>query len=240
MDDPMSETILQQARQFLIESLRGKEVVYETIHPWRKSWQFNVLHSFRVEAYAQQILADEGNPLSDENVTLVRLAAILHDISRVDGTPQHAERSAAIIRKWLEMNPPLAKQIGDVEKLIELIETHSEKDFHDNDVRRAVLKDADLLDETGAMSILMAISWLDRASPFFPYHLLERLATTEIQSCDEQIKQLNTASARKLLAQRREFIQSFITQLSAEMRGCFTTFERLNVETSESSPVPTQ
>ena len=82
--------ILDEARLFLLHSLQGRRNEIESRHPWRRSWKFAVLHSLRVESYAVRILAHEDHSLSEEEVTRLRLAAILHDISRLEKREEHA------------------------------------------------------------------------------------------------------------------------------------------------------
>jgi hypothetical protein len=51
--------LLQDARAYLAEALKGKHNGFETKHPWRMGWQFAVLHSLHVEAYTLKILAPQ-------------------------------------------------------------------------------------------------------------------------------------------------------------------------------------
>ncbi len=81
----MPSDILYDARQHLIDCLKGKHADFEIKHPWRKDWEFAVLHSLHVEAYALRILAYENHGLTEHEIILIRLAAILHDIARLAG-----------------------------------------------------------------------------------------------------------------------------------------------------------
>jgi len=80
----MSEILLNEARNFLIASLRGKKANYETLSPWRKNWEFVVLHSFRVENYVLRILEGERQAISKSESLVLQLAAILHDVGRIE------------------------------------------------------------------------------------------------------------------------------------------------------------
>jgi len=211
--------LLEEARKFLIECLRDKRNQRENLHHWRKSWEFTVQHSLRVENLALQIMAVEA-PLYTEAQTLVlRLAALLHDVARldVDDVATHAERAAFLVTGWLDARPDLAVQVSDREYLLSLIVHHSEKDTPGPDLVHGILKDADALDEIGAMSILMCANWVDRTSPDFLADLEERLRMVELPFCDRKLAQLNTAAARAILVQKRQFIAGFASQLKAEL-----------------------
>ena len=151
----MSKNILNEARAYLVDSLKGKHRDYEIRHPWRKDWEFEVLHSLHVESYVLKILAREDYSLSEHEITLIRLAAILHDVAKLDEQVNHAETGAQIVEKWLRDNSDSNLKSKDVVKVREMIADHSNKDVREKDYPKAVLKDADTLDEIGVMSIFM-------------------------------------------------------------------------------------
>ncbi len=215
----MTEPILEAARKFLVDFLQGKNNPRETLHPWRKGWEFTVLHALRVEALVLKILEQEPHTLNEAEITILRLAALLHDIGRLENTDRHAQLGAEIIDRWLQETPAAAALSSNGCRLCALIADHSDKDGPDNDFARAVLKDADSLDEIGAMSIFMTANWLDRQSPFFFHQLLERLRTNEIPYCQEKLARLNTEAARMILHEKQALIVTFISQLSAELEG---------------------
>jgi uncharacterized protein len=80
----MSNDILYQAREYLVAFLRGKSNGLETRHPWRREWQHVVLHSLRVESYVVRLLDGEPHSLTEIERRSLRLAAILHDIGRLE------------------------------------------------------------------------------------------------------------------------------------------------------------
>jgi uncharacterized protein len=218
----MEPEILPIARQFLARHLRGKTNHAEMTHPWRKGWDFVVLHSLRVEALVQKILASQPHDLAEQDVIALRLAAILHDIARLDGVSAHAQLGAHIVSDWLQANPDLADQIEDPERTIRLIAGHSEKDKTDGDPSSAILKDADLLDEIGIMSLFMAANWVDHSSAFFFHQLYQQLATRELAYCDLQFARLQTRAARLILLQKKEFLSLCLSQLGKELEGDLT------------------
>jgi uncharacterized protein len=215
----MSKNILDDARAYLVNSLKGKRNGFETKHPWRKDWEFAVLHSLRVESYALKILARENHSLSEHEIVLLRLAAILHDIARLDKRENHAKSGAEIVEKWLQDNSGYSLESGDTARVLEMIADHSNKDVREQDFGKAVLKDADTLDEIGAMSIFMTSNWLEPQSPFFFYELRQRLIDFELPFCDKKLAVLNTNGAKAILRQKKAFVENFIAQLTDELQA---------------------
>jgi putative nucleotidyltransferase with HDIG domain len=214
----MSIHILDNARAYLVASLKGKRNGFETKHPWRKDWEFAVLHSLRVESYTLKILARENHLLSEPEVILLRLAAILHDIARLENRETHAILGAEIARKWFQEDPGCSINRDDLEKVVEMIAGHSNKSVHEPDFSKAVLKDADTLDEIGIMSIFMASNWIETQTPFFFYNLRQRLIDVEIPFCDKKLTMLNTGGAKEILSEKKAFIESFIAQMTDEIQ----------------------
>jgi HD superfamily phosphodiesterase len=210
--------ILEEARVFMLRSFEGKQRETETKHPWRKDWRFAVLHSLRVESYVAKILARERHSLSEHEVALIRLAAILHDLARMgEDVEHHAKLGADMAEPWLRNQPSLNG--SDIERVLEMIAGHSNKKVRELDYSKAVLKDADVLDEIGVMSIFMAGNWLDRGSALFFYELRQRLVEHEIPFCDKELAVLNTDGARQILLERKAFIEDFTAQLTDELQA---------------------
>jgi len=213
----MSTNILDDARAYLFLCFKGKQRQIESKHLWRKAWEFAVLHSLRVETYVLKILARENHALSEHEVTLIRLAAILHDLARMENVQNHAKLGAEIAEPWLREQSSLTG--NDVERVLEMIADHSNKRVREQDFSKAVLKDADVLDEIGVMSIFMAGNWLERRSPFFFYELRQRLIEFEIPFCNDQLSILNTDGAREILREKKAFVENFIAQLTDEVQA---------------------
>lgn len=215
----MSTHILDNARAYLVASLKGKRNGFETKHPWRKDWEFAVLHSLRVESYTLKILARENHILSEPEIILLRLAAILHDIARLEENREnHAVLGAEIVRKWFQEDPDCSIKSSDIEKVVEMIADHSNKSVHEPDFSKAVLKDADTLDEIGVMSIFMASNWIETQTPFFFYNLRQRLIDVKIPFCDKKRTMLNTGGAKEILSEKKAFIENFIAQMTDEIQ----------------------
>ncbi len=211
--------LLAESLEFLKERLDGKIKPYETIHPWRKHGRFVVLHTLRVEATALRLLASEQPDASEEDAFILHLAARLHDVARLDAGRDHAVVGAGIVRSWLEAQPVRMQVLPDLARLLDIIAAHSQKDGEDEDILSAILKDADLLDEIGALSIFLAGNHVERSSPDYYRLLVERLESAELAYCDESMAHMHTRAGRQMLQERRRFIESFIVQLRLEQEG---------------------
>jgi hypothetical protein len=209
--------ILIDAREYLVEFLEGKQHRVESRHPWRKDWRFVVLHSHRVETYTTKILNREPHDLSDTEIILIRLGAILHDIGRLEMSENHAELGAQIVGDWLLNHRREWLTWEQVESVLEMISEHSNKENFESSYSAAVLKDADILDEIGVMSIFMSSNWIDHGSPFFFHDLRKRLIEFEIPFCNGKANLLNTNGAREILSEKKFFIENFITQITNEL-----------------------
>jgi uncharacterized protein len=223
----MPTCILDEARVLLLNFLQGRHNENESRHPWRRGWEFTVLHSLRVETYSTRILARENHSFSAEESTLLRLAAILHDIGRLEKREEHAKLGAEIAKRWLMETCSTRLSDNDIERVVEMIADHSNKAGPEPDYSKAVLKDADSLDEIGMMSIFMAINWVDMQSPFFFHDLQQRLIDAEIPYCEKKLEILNTSGAKEILQERRVFLESFVAQMTDELQADATIEQML-------------
>lgn len=215
----MDELILELGKKFLVSYLKGKTISYESYHPWRKGWEFVVLHSLRVEGYVKKILSSESHDLTQDEIILTRLAAILHDIGRIHQREDHARLGRDIVYDWLTKNQSVCKDIKEQDRLLYIIEKHSNKDEVVSDYCLRVVRDADVLDEIGILSIFMASNWIDRSNPYYFKLFSDRVENYEIGFCDKEYKRLNTETAKTILDKKREFILLFSDQLKDELYG---------------------
>ncbi len=221
----MRVEIINEAKKFLTEYSKGKTCDYEITHPWRKDSQFIILHSLRVHSYTLKIIENEFCGMSEEDRLIIEMAAILHDIGKIEAREGHARLSSEIVGRWLNNNVHIASKVNNIEKLLRIIETHSDKEIKEDDICSSILKDADTLDEIGALSIFMSANQVDRHSPFFFNELLERLKNFEISYCNLQMLKLNTNYGRKLLEDKKSFIEMFNSQLALELEGTNEIYE---------------
>jgi uncharacterized protein len=225
----MDESILEVGKKFLVSYLKDKTINYDCVIPWRNSWEFIVLHSLRVEGYVNKLLASENHDLTQDEVIITHLAAILHDVGRVHQREEHALLGKNIVQAWLNENETVAKNIKDIDRLLYLIEKHSSKEDEDTDYCLKILRDADILDEIGVMSIFMSSTTIDRSNPYFFKLLRDRVESFEINFCDDELKLLNTETAKVILREKKKFIIDFNKQLKDELYGT-ENFGEVNIE----------
>lgn len=214
----MEIDIIEEAKQFLKQYLGERNCSYETIHPWRKDTRYVILHSMRVYSYVLEIIESERDNLKEDEILLIKLAAVLHDIGKSEGKKGHAAKSVEVVKEWLKNNPLLGNEIKDLDRLYKVIANHSNKGVFDEDLCSSILKDADILDEIGILSIFMTSNWLDRQSPFFFNELVNRVEGFEIGYAEEQMTKLYTQHSKKILKEKIGFIKGFIKQLRSEIK----------------------
>jgi uncharacterized protein len=183
-------------------------------------------HVLRVLALAEDLARAEGADLE-----IVRTAALLHDVARVQEldrlTHDHAQAGADAARQLLAGNPP-----DRVEAVAHAIAAHR---FRSGPAPRTieaqVLHDADKLDAIGAIGVARAFA--------YGGHEGQRLWATAPTGYEEtpgtradhtpvheytiklvKIKdRLLTASARQLARERHAFMVAFFERLDHEVRG---------------------
>ncbi|GFP75808.1 HD domain-containing protein [Clostridium fungisolvens] len=214
----MNLNLIEEAKNYLEAFMKDKVVEYEVIHPWRRDSKYIVRHCYRVCSIAMEIINNYETELSSKDIELIQVAAILHDLGKVYSRGEHAEKSGEIVEHWLELNPNIDELVEDKKRLISIIKDHSNKGIKDDDLLSSILKDADLLDEIGAMSIFMASNKLNRQTPYFFDELYKILKEDELNYCYKELSKLQTEAAKKILMRKIEFINSFVTELEYELR----------------------
>ena len=218
--------ILENAKRFLVNYLKNKEVDYEPAHPWRKDGAFRVQHSLRVTEYARKIATTED--LAPSEIFIIELASILHDIGALDDRENHTEKSYDIVNDWLSFNSNFGLAQSEIDLILEMIKEHSNKKDRDENIFFNILKDADILDEIGVMSILLATHRVDRNSSFFHENLRKKIEDFEIPFCDEKIELCFTQTAKQIIMEKKKYIKLFLQQLCYESEGSMTEEEYQN------------
>ena len=211
----MTADILREARLFLVESLKG-QINPETTHAWRKDWRYVVLHTLRVERTILKILTHEQRDIPAVELEQLQLAAVLHDIGKFMDRELHAQAGVEIAREWLREKLLPTDYIDCV---VELVTTHSNKTGNEPDFCKAILQDADVLDEIGALSLYMMPNWVDQTSPFYLNLLHDRILEYELPFCESKMQILNTAGAKTILQERKDFLENFAAQMREELSG---------------------
>ena len=189
-------------------------------------------HVLRVTRLAQHIAEAEG-----ADVTVVRLAALLHDVPvQPEGTGDlrrnHHQAAAAFARKWLTQRGLGTEQAANV---VHAIEAHRFRrpTVQPQTLEAQCLYDADKLDSIGATGIARAFAyagahnsrlWTEpwTAAPAYE----QRPSGPEYTPVHEYVYKLQrilstlyTPTARRIGAERHAFMQRFFDRLDAEMLG---------------------
>jgi len=177
--------------------------------PFRKRSE----HIKRVFKWAERITYEE--PDIDRDAVLT--AAIFHDVgySVPYNGLSHAENGAVICEKYLKENNFDAKFIDLV---VYLVKNHSRKELMtDRDVPKELilLMEADLLDETGALSIV----WDCMSEGNEEIQSFEK-TYNHLLDYSYQSMELNpmiTPKARALWEKKKELVESFISHLKCDL-----------------------
>ncbi|MFC6826257.1 HD domain-containing protein [Halopelagius fulvigenes] len=113
-------------------------------YPWHSSeYRFN--HILNVVELASDIARREG-----ADVDVVRVAALFHDISKLEAEQEvHAEEGARVAREYLEARAEFPQSF--VEQVCDVVSTHSyQGPLTDVSLETRCLIEADILDKVGA------------------------------------------------------------------------------------------
>jgi uncharacterized protein len=187
-------------------------------------------HVLRVTAMAERIAA-----LEDADGQIVRAAALLHDISRLEDTAllmhadpetDHAVLAARAVRKLLADEPT-----AFVDAVAHCIEAHRFRNNIDpTTIEAKALFDADKLDSIGAIGVARAFAyagtlgnplWGDIPAGYTP----EKRDKTHTPRHEFELKlkhikdRLYTASGKRIAEERHAFMVSFFDRMAVEVRG---------------------
>jgi len=222
---------LDKARQ-LVEEIFLEEMKYpgSPLNPGMV--KLNLDHTDRVRANAVAIAAGEGL-----NLPLMELAAILHDVSKIDhrdlvsggiDTWHHHHRGASLARKLILANLPSAVAVADV--VSQMIECHSDIPF----IRRYwagqyraslpgprtkeefALRDADVIDMLWVAGMAKIVYF--RQVPGSDFYLedggdIQRAIASAHSSFREALGCLVTPTSKKLAKGRVSLVKKFFSRL---------------------------
>ncbi|HEY8444526.1 MAG TPA: HD domain-containing protein [Bacilli bacterium] len=207
--------IIEETKKFLLLKTQMGQT-FENYYPWRKHQKSIYLHSLRVHHNALRLMKSET--VNEEEQNIIEMAALTHDLGKLEKGENHGIRSREIVCEWLKENPIIQKQI-DCNRLLDIIASHSIKEENDNDICSQILKDADLLDELGALSIIMQVYKTNNEDPLYYYQILNNLKTKEMEYCLKAKRLIQTKSGLEYLNQKLDFIKNFILELEEELYG---------------------
>lgn len=161
----------------------------------------------------------QGQPYDDD---ILYAAAWMHDLGVFVG---HRPADLAALTAWDHVAyatrevPPILKQIGFPEEkiatVIEVIRTHLPS-TKPTSFEGTLLRDADILEQLGAVAVLRTVSKVGRDTRFVRYADAIRVLRGNVEKLPAQ---LELASARGLAEPRVEALKAFLAAAEAEADG---------------------
>ncbi len=161
----------------------------------------------------------EGQPYDDD---VLYAAAWMHDLGVFIG---HRPVDLAALAAWdhvayaASQVPPILKQLGFPESkipaVIEVIRTHLPSG-RPTSFEGTLLRDADLLEQLGAIAVLRTVSKVGRDTRFVRYSDAVRVLRRNMEQLPSQ---LQLASARRLAEPRVKTLKAFLEAAEAEADG---------------------
>jgi HD superfamily phosphodiesterase len=152
------------------------------------------------------------------DIYTLQTAALLHDIGNVVQRERHGEIGAEIVKSIFDNVESFSKCGINKDRLAGIIAEHSNKENEsDRDLISVILKDADVLDQIGAMSILMHGSKHNYDSYEYYNKVLGDIREKELPYCEKEYLRLKTNPAKKIMDEKIKFIRNFEKQLESEI-----------------------
>lgn len=191
-----------------------KEYMEKTERPEmgkRRTAGFRWRHTLRVLVTAREIGQAEGADLE-----VVEMSALLHDVAKLDQRSDqvhHAVLGSQIVEEFLK---GLDISQEKAEKIIQAVRFHS-FDTHQPglNLETLVIKDADRLDEVGALGIIWTGVHAGRVG--MDYRGCFRQGVKDLNNLEDL--PFYTKTGKEMFRDRIKFMESFWRQAEAELRG---------------------
>lgn len=201
--------------QFVKDSLAEYDVAATQLgnsYPFRKRSE----HTKRVFMWAKRLI-DDTQLEKPVNKEAVLISAIFHDSGYADylNKSEHAISSAILCEKYLRENK---YSDGFKDFVVYLVQNHSKKKLmteKDTPLELILLMEADMLDETGAMSILwdcMAEGRQQEQTYVYTYNRVLKHAYKFMN-----VHPMVTPKAKAFWESKQKLMQEFITNLSFDL-----------------------
>ncbi len=174
-------------------------------------------HQPRLYALAKQVAGDQ--PFDDD---VLYAAAWLHDLGVFIG---HRPEDPAALANWdnvayaAKKAPALLQQFGfpaeKIETVVEVIRTHLPS-ANPASYEGVLLRDADMLEQLGAVGILRAVSKVGRDTRFVRFADVIKVLR---RNADQLPAQLQLPAARRLAQPRLKILNAFLEAAQAESGG---------------------
>lgn len=177
----------------------------------RRTASFRWRHTLRVLATAREIGQVEGADLD-----IIEIAGLLHDIAKLDQRSDeihHAVLGSQIAETFLlELGLPASQ----VQRIVEAIRFHSLDTHQDNlSLETLVLKDADRLDEVGALGVVLAGVHAGRVG--MDYRGCFRQGIKDLRNLEDL--PFYTQTGQRMFSQRLKVMVDFWRQAEEELSG---------------------
>ncbi len=178
----------------------------------RFSFRNRFHHCIRVALLAAEIAELEG-----ADVDVAAVGGLFHDCGKAAGR-DHANVSAEICRRYLTENQ---LHLRKIDRIVDCVQYHSgstvfsDCSYPDDLV---ILRDADRLDEVGAMGITWTLLAAGTLEPQSYSDVLNRLMSVHASGKEgTRADQMYTATGRVLMLERVRREQRFVQELSEEL-----------------------
>lgn len=211
-----SGTLMQFERDYkqMVEFVRGFIESHDPIgtelvtrFPFRRRFE----HCLRCSKWARRISVAEG-----ADVEICVISALFHDVGKsVDNTQNHGGVGAEICEEYLKS---IGFDIHKTMKIVEIVRNHSSHIREsDTSLESKVVSDADLLDETGTVTVLWdAMACAGEVDPSYE-KACERIDKSYARLKVDLPDKLHTTTARQILKIRLDFIGDFLGNLEYEL-----------------------
>lgn len=169
-------------------------------------------HTKRVYKWAERILKTEA---ADSHVVLT--SAIFHDVGyAVFNGKEHSENSGVICEKYLTEN---GYDEAFIRKVVYIVENHSDKNQlseSTTSIEHAILMEADLLDETGAMGVVWDCMDEGNNAEQSYEKTLKRLKSRSAYKYPDK-NPMCTTTAKQLWEEKQRLFKAFVDGLEYDL-----------------------
>ena len=178
-------------------------------YPWHSA-EYRYNHILNVTELAAEIADAEG-----ANVDVTRVAALFHDIAKLEAEQDlHAEAGARVAREYLTSRTDYPESF--VEEVVHAVEAHSyEGELSDVDLETRCLMEADLLDKVGAngTALLLLRMGYEARTHMDANEMVGRV----LERGEDALQRVRSDTAESIAHQRIKRVRWFKDWLEAEI-----------------------
>ena len=180
-----------------------------------QSFRLRTEHTRRVFAWLGHLI--EENPPAAIRKEELFTACIFHDIGYTLGKENHAKHSSVIFREYAKENGFGSEQ---TDYICHLIAAHSDKERlgeSDTPYELVLLMEADMLDEEGALSILLDAMAEGKRAKCSYKGVYERLQKYPVKILE--YNPMVTSAGKRFWQEKQELVQLFMKHLNRDLDG---------------------